>query len=105
MVGTFQSVPRERTAAVALEELVELLRCEPPLPADLQARLTSVVQELLAHREAARRAREWASADAIRVSLVANGFRLEDTKTATHAVSDFAEARKLPEIAVTLVKE
>jgi len=105
LVSTFRSVRRERTAAVALEELEALVQCEPPRPVDLEPRLTSVVQELLAHREAARKARDWATADAIRDALVAHGLRLEDTKTATHAVSDFAEVRKLPAIAVTLVTE
>ena len=96
---------RERTASVALEELDALVQCEPPRPVDLEPRLTSVVQELLAHREAARKVRDWATADAIRDALVAHGLRLEDTKTATHAVSDFAEVYKLPAIAVTLVTE
>jgi cysteinyl-tRNA synthetase len=105
LVSTFRSVRRERTAAVALEELEALVQCEPRRPVDLEPRLTSVVQELLAHREAARKARDWATADAIRDALVAHGLRLEDTKTATHAVSGFAEVRKLPAIAVTLVTE
>jgi len=63
------------------------------------------VLEILAHREAARRARSWTAADEIRKSLAAHGFRLEDTKTATHAVSESAESAGLSPVTVTLVRE
>jgi cysteinyl-tRNA synthetase len=49
-------------------------------------RAVAVIQELLAHREAARAAKSWAVADEIRQRLAAQGVRLEDTRTATHAV-------------------
>ena len=58
-----------------------------------------------AQREAARKAKAWAAADTIRQALIAHGFRLEDSKSATHAVSEFAEALRLPAVAVTLVRE
>jgi cysteinyl-tRNA synthetase len=102
---SFSAVRLERPASRALEELGALLESDSPAPADVGERLISVVQELLAHREAARRAKAWATADAIRQTLTAHTFRIEDTRTATHAVSEFATDRKLPLIAVTLVKE
>ena len=105
MVASYGSVRLARPATAAVEELEFLLTGGVPRPPDLERRLTALVQELLAHREAARRARAWATADGIRQALAASGFRLEDTKTATHVVSEFAEALRLPAIAVTLVKE
>jgi cysteinyl-tRNA synthetase len=105
VVVSYGSVHLSRSAAAAIEELDALLRGGVPNRADLEARLTSLVQELLAHREAARRAKAWAMADGIRQALAAHGFRLEDTKTATHVMSEFAKATKLPPIAATLVKE
>jgi len=105
VVASYESVRLTRPAMAAVEELKALLADGAPRAADLQRRLTSLVQELLAHREAARKAKAWATADGIRQALTARGFRLEDTKIATHAVSEFAEALKLPAIAVTLVKE
>lgn len=104
-MASYESVRLTRPAMAAVEELKALLADGAPRAADLQRRLTSLVQELLAHREAARKAKAWATADGIRQALTARGFRLEDTKIATHAVSEFAEALKLPAIAVTLVKE
>jgi cysteinyl-tRNA synthetase len=105
VVSPFASVRLERPADEALQELAALLRPEGSRPGDLERRLTSVVQELLAQREAARKAKAWAAADTIRQALIAHGFRLEDSKSATHAVSEFAEALRLPAVAVTLVRE
>jgi cysteinyl-tRNA synthetase len=105
VVASYGSVRLTREATAAVLELESLLPGGVPRPPDLERRLTALVQELLAHREAARRARAWAAADGIRQVLAASGFRLEDTKTATHVVSEFAEALRLPAIAVTLVKE
>lgn len=105
VVASYGSVRLTREADAAVSELVLLLGVEVPAPPDLERRLTALVQELLAHREAARRSKAWAKADAIRQALAASGFRLEDTKTATHVVSEFAEALRLPPISVTLVKE
>ncbi len=93
----------ERPAHDALEELAALL-VGGPAAADLDRRLTSVVQELLAHREAARNRRDWAAADEIRQALLAHAIRIDDTRTATRAVSAFPTERKLPELNVTLVK-
>ncbi len=105
VVSAFATVRLQRAAAEALRELTVLVQCGASSPADQERHLTSVVQELLAHREAARRAKAWAAADAIRQALTAQGFRLEDTKTATHAVSQSTETHRLPAIAVTLVRE
>jgi cysteinyl-tRNA synthetase len=105
VVSSFGVVHLGRPLEAALEELAALLKDETPRPADLERRLTTMVQELLVHREAARKAKAWAAADGIRQALAAHGFRLEDTKTATHAVSEFAGVLRLPAIAVTLVKE
>ena len=105
IVSAFGSVRLERPADEALQELAALLRPEGSRPGDLERRLTSVVQELLAQREATRKAKAWAAADTIRQALIAHGFRLEDSKSATHAVSEFAEALRLPAVAVTLVRE
>ncbi len=105
IVSTFRAVRLDRPAAAALQELDSLVQCQQPRPADLKTRLTAVVQELLAHREAARKGKAWATADAIRDGLVAHGLRLEDSRSATHAVSAFAEGLRLPAIAVTLITE
>ena len=105
VVVSYRSVPLTRPAEAAIEDLAALLGSGPSSPADLEHRLTILVQELLAHREAARRAKAWVRADRIRQALAAHGFRLEDTKTATHVVSEFANATGHPSIAATLVKE
>ncbi len=105
IVNSYRSVRLDRPVAVALEELTALMKSDAPGPADLGARLSRVVQELLAHREAARMTRAWATADAIRQALTAHGFRIEDTKTATHAVSACLEVLRLRPISVTLVKQ
>ncbi len=105
VVVSYGSVHLTRPAAAAIEDLAALLGSGASSPADLERRLTLLLQELLAHREAARRAKAWVIADRIRQALAAHGFRLEDTKTATHVVSEFANATRLPPIAATLVKE
>jgi cysteinyl-tRNA synthetase len=102
---SYGSVRLHRPAGAALEELETLLRSESPGAADVGERLGAVVRELLAHREAARKAKAWASADAIRQALTAHRFRIEDTRKATHAVSEFAPERGLPAVAVTLLTE
>ena len=105
MVVSYASVRLTRSATPALEELAVLLQGGASRPPDLESRLTLLVQELLAQREAARKARAWATADGIRQALTAHGFRLEDDNAATHAVLEVAAHLKLPAIAVTLVKE
>jgi cysteinyl-tRNA synthetase len=105
VVASYRSVRLTRPATAAVAELETLLTDETARPPDLQGRLTALVQELLANRESARRARAWATADEIRQALASHGFRLEDTKNATHVVSELPETMKLPVIAVTLVKE
>jgi len=104
-VRAFAAVRLDRPVEGALQELAALVGGEDPRPENLADRLTAVVGELLAHREAARRKGAWAAADAIRQALAASSFRLEDTKTATHAVWQFVHDPSLPAIAVTLVKE
>ncbi len=104
VVSAFATVRLERPAAEALEELAFLVGSGASAPADRERRLSLVVQELLAHREAARRAKVWAAADEIREALTTQGFRIEDTKTATHVVSQSAETHRLPPVAVTLVR-
>ncbi|MFB3816944.1 MAG: cysteine--tRNA ligase [Candidatus Methylomirabilales bacterium] len=71
-----------RAPADALAELEQLLR-EPKVAA---ARLVPVIQEALAHREAARAARAWGLADEIRQRLAGLGLKLEDSRTAARAV-------------------
>ena len=104
VVASYGSVHLTRPVTAAVAELDALLTDGAPRPPDLDRRLTALVQELLANREAARKSKAWATADGIRQALAAHGFRLEDTKNATHVVSEFSEAMKLPAIAVTLVK-
>jgi cysteinyl-tRNA synthetase len=105
LVASYASVPRARPAEAALEELETLVAVRAAWPADLTGRLAGVIQELLAQREAARRAKAWGTADSIRQALVRHGFRLEDTKRATHVVSEFSDAQAFPPIAITLLKE
>jgi len=113
-VAAFSAIRLERGAEVALAELAGLaeqasLRGEQgaapgPPPGVDEGRLRAVMQELLAHREAARRGKAWAAADAIRDGLAARGIRLDDTRHATHATLEFpGEPRQLP-VAVTLVR-
>jgi len=105
VIRAFGAVRLDRSVEGALQELAALVTGEGPRAENLADRIASVVQELLTHREAARRKKAWAAADSIRQALTASGFRLEDTKTATHAVSQFADAPERPAIAVTLVNE
>jgi cysteinyl-tRNA synthetase len=104
VTSTLRAVPLTRSASEAQAELGRLLQATAMAPADLEGRLVSVLQELLAHREAARQAKAWAEADRIRQTLSAHGFRIEDTRTATHAISEFAGERGRSSIDVTLVK-
>ncbi len=105
MIRAFGAVRLDRPVEGALRELAALVQGEGRLSEGLADRLTVVVEELLAHREAARRNKAWSAADAIRQVLTASGFRLEDTKVATHAVSQVTDGPGGPAIAVTLVKE
>ena len=82
-----------------------LLHAPPPYPAERSAELTGVVRELLALREAARKQRAWAEADGIRRALVAAGIRVDDTRQACHATSEFPADRGLPAVAVSVTKE
>ncbi len=93
-----------RSADEALDHLAGLLAAEPPHPAGLGAELARVVQELLTLREAARKQRAWTEADRIRQALGAQGIRVDDTRTACHAVSEFPADRGLPPVSVSLVK-
>jgi cysteinyl-tRNA synthetase len=90
-----------RSPADALAEADALLagRGEP-----LGARAVAVIQELLAHREAARAAKAWAVADEIRQRLAAQGVKLEDTRTATHAVWEPGAEAGGAAVTVSLVK-
>jgi cysteinyl-tRNA synthetase len=103
-VAAASAVTLTRSVEEALHELQTLLAAEPPHPADLETRLTAVVRELLALREAARKKKAWAESDGIRQTLAASGFRVDDTRTACHAVSDFPTERGLPAVNVSLVK-
>ena len=103
-VSTAGAVATTRSAEEALGDLKRLLAAEAPYPAGLGADLARVVQELLALREAARKNKAWAEADRIRQTLGAQGIRVDDTRTACHAVSEFPAERGLPTINVSLVK-
>jgi cysteinyl-tRNA synthetase len=112
-VAAFGAIRLDRTAEAALAELTALAGPASPAgepgspmapPGIDEERLRSVLQELLAHREAARRGKAWATADAIRDGLAARGIRLDDTRHATHATAEFpGDPRRLP-VAVTLVR-
>jgi cysteinyl-tRNA synthetase len=93
-----------RPAEEAMADLQRMLASEPPYPPELGAQLTGVVRELLALREAARKKKAWAEADGIRQTLGAHGIRVDDTRTAYHAISEFPQARGLPAVNVSLVK-
>ena len=103
-VAAASAVTLTRSVEEALHELQTLLAAEPPHAADLETRLTAVVRELLALREAARKKKAWAESDGIRQALAASGFRVDDTRTGCHAVSDFPAERGLPAVNVSLVK-
>jgi cysteinyl-tRNA synthetase len=103
-VTAFSAVRLERPAEAALADLARLLGEAGPPAAEHEGRLGALLQELLAQREAARRAKAWAAADAIRDGLAIRGIRLEDTRQATHATAEFpGDPRRLP-VAVTLVR-
>jgi len=104
-VSSATAVGLTRPVEAAAEELRRLLAAEPPYRDDLRAQLTDVVRELLALREAARKRKAWAEADEIRQALAASGIRVDDTRTACHATSEFSRERGLPAVSVSLVKE
>ena len=102
-VAAYSVIRLERGAEAALAELAEQASRRGG-PGPDEGRLRAVMQELLAHREAARRGKAWAGADAIRDGLAARGIRLDDTRHATHATLEFpGDPRRLP-VAVTLVR-
>jgi cysteinyl-tRNA synthetase len=103
-VSAASAVALTRSAEQAVGDLHRLLAIEPPYPAGLGAELTGVVRELLALREAARTKRAWPEADRIRQALAAHGIRVDDTRTACHAISEFPPERGLPAVSVSLVK-
>ncbi len=103
-VSTAGAVTATRSVEEAFGELRRLLATDAPYPSGLGAELARVVQELLALREAARRNKAWAEADRIRQALGAQGIRVDDTRTACHAVSEFPAERGLPTVNVSLVK-
>jgi len=88
-----------RAPGEALAELERLIPGDAPVAGD---RVVAVIQELLAHREAARAAKAWGLADEIRQRLAALGLKLEDTRTAAHAVWEPRPAAAA--LTVTLVK-
>jgi cysteinyl-tRNA synthetase len=106
--AAFSAIRLERSPEAALAELAGLPAgpARPPeAPPELDdARLRAILQELLAHREAARRGKAWATADAIRDGLAARGIRLEDTRHATHATAEFPDDPQRLPVAVTLVR-
>jgi cysteinyl-tRNA synthetase len=103
-VAAFSSVRLERPAEAGLAELSRLLVEAGPASAEGEARLRALLQELLAQREAARRAKAWAAADAIREGMAMRGIRLDDTRQATHATAEFPGAPERLPVAVTLVR-
>jgi cysteinyl-tRNA synthetase len=103
-VSSVNAVTLTRSTEEAMGELTRLLAAEPPYPAELGATLAVVVRELLALREAARKKKAWAEADGIRKTLAARGIRVDDTRTACHALSEFPAERGLPAVNVSLVK-
>jgi cysteinyl-tRNA synthetase len=103
-VSSASAVTVTRSTEEALGEIMRLVATDPPYPAGFGAALAGVVQELLALREAARKDKAWAEADRIRQTLGAQGIRVDDTRTAVHAVSEFPAERGLPTVNVSLVK-
>jgi cysteinyl-tRNA synthetase len=103
-VSTASVVTLTRSANEAIGELTRLLAAPPPYPAERGAELTGVVREILALREAARKQRAWAEADGIRRALVAAGIRVDDTRQACHATSEFPAERGLPAVTVSMIK-
>jgi cysteinyl-tRNA synthetase len=93
-----------RPVASAQADLARLIGGRPADVAAFRSQLSAVVAELLAQREAARRDKNWAAADAIRQTLARHAIRLDDSRTATHAVSEFSAEQGLPPVAVTLLK-
>jgi cysteinyl-tRNA synthetase len=96
-------VALRRAVGEALAELDRLLAAAP-VP-DLERRLTALLLELLAHREAARTRKAWGEADAVRRALAGHGIRVDDAKATTQAVVESATARRLPPLRVTLLKD
>jgi cysteinyl-tRNA synthetase len=103
-VSAASAVILTRSADEVAGELQRMLRVEPPYPAEFGAQLGEAVRELLALREAARSKKAWAEADRIREALTAAHIRVDDTRHACHAVSEFAPERGLPIVNVSLVK-
>ncbi len=66
--------------------------------------LAALVLELLAHREAARAARDWGTADRIRAALGERHFRIEDSRQETRAISEFPVEWRLPPLDVAMTK-
>jgi cysteinyl-tRNA synthetase len=103
-VSAASAVALTRSADEAVGALQRLLMTDPPYPADLGVKLGEVVRELLALREVARKQKAWAEADTIRRALAASGIRVDDTRQACHAISEFSPERGLPAVNVSLVK-
>jgi cysteinyl-tRNA synthetase len=103
-LSTASAVRLMRSVEAAAEDLRRLLAADPPYPQGFDTRLADVVRELLALREAARQRRAWAEADAIRRTLGGAGIRVDDTRTACHAISEFPLERGLPAVNVSLVR-
>jgi cysteinyl-tRNA synthetase len=99
-----QGINLARPASDVLAELRALAGSDPASAVDLPARLTRVLAELLALREAARDRKAWGEADAIRTALLAEGVRIDDTRTAAQAIAEFPAERQLPAVSVILLK-
>ena len=104
LVQKLDGVATTRSVEAVQADLARLVGDRPADTGAFLAQLSAVLAELLAQREAARRDRNWAAADAIRQSLAVHAIRLDDSRTATHAVSEFPAERGLPPVAVTLLK-
>jgi cysteinyl-tRNA synthetase len=104
LVQKLDGVATTRSVEAVQADLARLVGDRPADTGAFLAQLSAVLAELLAQREAARRDRNWAAADAIRQSLAVHAIRLDDSRTATQAVSEFPAERGLPPVAVTLLK-
>jgi cysteinyl-tRNA synthetase len=103
-VAAASAVALTRSSDEVVEDLQRMLSVAPPYSPELGRTLGEAVRELLALREAARTRKAWAEADRIREALVALRIRVDDTRHACHAVSEFAPERGLPTVNVSLVK-
>ena len=102
-VSRLSEIVLRRSADEALGELHRLL-AGPPRAAEVREHMLITIRELVGHREAARSRRDWAEADRIRQALAAAWIRLDDSKTASRATSEFSPDAGLPPIHLTVLK-